>query len=65
MAMPMIFRLIDSRIIRQSPNGRANVARMGYLFNLPIDRYRWVVARVPKALAVLSSRPAANRDLDK
>jgi hypothetical protein len=35
------------------------------LFNLPIDPYRWVVTRAPKALAVLSSRPAANRDLDK
>jgi hypothetical protein len=33
----MIFFLIDSRIIKQSPSGRANVARMGDLFNLPID----------------------------
>jgi hypothetical protein len=33
----MIFLLIDSLIIEQSTLGRASVARMGYLFNLPID----------------------------
>ena len=37
MAMPMIFLLIESLIIEQSTLGQASVARMGYLFNLPID----------------------------
>jgi hypothetical protein len=30
-AMPMIFLLIDSRIIKQSSSGRVSAARMGYL----------------------------------
>ena len=61
--MPMIFLLIDSLIIKKSTLDRASVARMGYLFNLPIDPGLLRIARSPPSSHVQVDQalwPAAN-----